>query len=527
MAGNRLARYRKRGMMPDQARGWVRRLWDWIWFRLSHLVAAIAVAVVIVLALAGGTVYAVHQLTQQPSLSCGSDGVRHPNRDSHECVGVTDGRYDFSPGLRRIDRRIRAENRRVGRGHGVVTIAVLLPMTGAGSTIARHALEGAYIAQYRANHLAREAPKLRLVLANPGTASRWWKPVAGQLDRMTGAPDNLRAVVGVSVSTGTTKAEIAWLTGHGVPVVTNTTTAEDIANPSDNDRRYPGLARVAPTNLDEAHALSHVNDVDPKRALLVTDTQPDDDYIASLTRVFRRATRGAPYQPVPFTRDSALNQFAQNTRTICQLDPRYIYFAGRRIQLRQFLNELGKNCPTSAFTVLTGSDAAHLANDPKLDRSVFGPDRITLEYAALATPRTWTGAASAHNARFAAGYRAFQDAAGRAFAGGGRPSLDDLADGEALMTHDAVWTARQALVLLIGVQRDSAGRLPSTGDVADEWKQLRGRSKVEGASGWICLDNGGNPWNKAVPIMRLNGNGQQFRQLAWPDGKPPGSVCSA
>ncbi len=47
-----------------------------------------------------------------------------------------------------------------------------------------------------------------------------------------------------------------------------------------------------------------------------------------------------------------------------------------------------------------------------------------------------------------------------------------------------------------------------------------------GASGWICLDNYGNPYDKAVPIVELAPDGsQRFVQIAWPEGQPPQSPC--
>lgn len=511
--------------------GLARRIWDWFLYRRRRLVAACVVIAVLLAALVVGGAYLSG--SQPPWTSCGVDGVAHL-RNGRECVGATAAEYDFSPRFRVVDRLIRAEDDRVGTGRDVVTVAVLLPMTGMDTTVALHAIEGAYVAQYRANHLNSEAPRIRLVLANPGSQSQYWKRVVKQLKAMTAAPDNLRAVTGISVSTANTRNEVRWLTRHGVPVVSDTTTAEDIANPTGNSDRYPGLARITPTDMDAARALGHVVDVDPKRALVVEDTRTDDDYIASLRRIFTAETAAAPYQPVQFTSPKSVNaegrtpnQFVQDTTTICQLDPRYIYFAGRHVQLRQFLDELGKNCPTRAFTVLGGTDARRVLDDRKLHRNVFGPDRITLEYPAMATPLAWTGAALDQTAPYASGYRAFLSAAAKAFPSHEALDAADLSDAEALLSHDAVWTVRQALVLLIGVEQDGAGRLPSTGDVAGEWKQLRGRYKVEGASGWVCLDNGGNPWNKGTPIVRFDQSGPHFQELAWPEGHPPGSVCSA
>lgn len=59
-----------------------------------------------------------------------------------------------------------------------------------------------------------------------------------------------------------------------------------------------------------------------------------------------------------------------------------------------------------------------------------------------------------------------------------------------------------------------------------QWPQVKGSLRVQGASGWICLDNYGNPYNKAVPIVELAQDGsQRFVQIAWPEGRPPTTAC--
>ncbi len=124
--------------------------------------------------------------------SCGA-GV-HEESPGRECVGVTDGSVSFDPALDQVSARVKAENARVARsGDPYATIALMIPMDFAAPTSAvdrKHALwevQGAYFAQYRANHQDnRLAPAIRLVLANPGvgaaigaawpTSSRTWRP---------------------------------------------------------------------------------------------------------------------------------------------------------------------------------------------------------------------------------------------------------------------------------------------------------------------------------------------------------------
>lgn len=49
---------------------------------------------------------------------------------------------------------------------------------------------------------------------------------------------------------------------------------------------------------------------------------------------------------------------------------------------------------------------------------------------------------------------------------------------------------------------------------------------MSGASGWICLDVHGNPYDKAVPVVELTPKGDaRFVKIAWPEGRPPGKEC--
>ncbi|MFC6986885.1 hypothetical protein [Streptomyces cirratus] len=71
-------------------------------------------------------------------------------------------------------------------------------------------------------------------------------------------------------------------------------------------------------------------------------------------------------------------------------------------------------------------------------------------------------------------------------------------------------------------------KMPSLSEVADSWLRLHGNNRVEGASGWICLDQYGNPYNKAVSIVHLDPASKTaaFDGIAWPAGRAPDPNCS-
>lgn len=503
-----------------------RRIWDWITLSPMQMI----LSATITLAILTGTGITAY-IWKSHGGQCGAGVQQHGS--AGECIGVSDGSFVFAPQLSSAEKAIARENNAINsRKHA--TIALLLPLTAPDPEAEAEVLyeiQGAYVAQYRANHDQNgQVPPIRLVLANPGLNSAEWPTVVRQLKTMTGPPNNLLAVVGIGISTNTTKAEVRQLTQEGIPVVGGAISGGGITNSARGDRKFPGLARVSATSDQEATALAHFGAVNPRQALLIEDTRTDDDYITTLKSAFTAHLAGGRLEPFQFqsppdiTQDgSTANQFAQMVPNICDAHVKWIYFAGRQVQLRQFINELGKRgCQYEKFTILTGSAASHLSIDPRLNTSVFGTG-ITLDYTAIAHPGAWTTDPPPTGGSHA-DYQAFASALARtATYPAGPIGPVDLIDGEAMINYDAAWTA----ITAIRKTTTPATSMPSVQDVKNEWPLLSGVNKVTGATGWICLDNAGNPYDKAVPIVRYGSNGRPvFVALAWPTGAPPAASCT-
>ncbi|MER6120795.1 hypothetical protein [Streptomyces sp. NPDC001743] len=482
--------------------------------------------------------YGVDRLTAPEDRSCAA-GVARP-QGSSECVGVSGTGYDFGQSqLTRVASAIGRENASLKPGR-YATVALLLPLTSTDASMRRKVLrelQGAFAAQYRANHHANgQVPQIRVVLANTGNNSLLWRPVVDRLLRMTGAPDRLRAVSGVAISSTQAKEAVKELTGAGIPVVGSTITADDIANGAAGDP-FPGLARVSPTNRDEARALASFGEVKADKALLVQDTRSGDHYTDTLKAAFSTLLKGSRYQAElftsradPYDEGTTANTFEQITHLICDTDADTVFFAGRHVQLRQFVNALGaRGCQDRRFTVLTGDEGSYLGDDTKLDRSALRR-KVTVRYASLAHPDAWPAVAAGKKAPAggsAGDYRAFVELlaeVGRKPAGPIGPAAhDDLTDGQLIIAHDAMTLA------VAGIRRATPDgkRLPNLEDVGGQWTRVKGSLRVRGASGWICLDNHGNPYNKAVPVVELAPDPphQRFAALAWPEGAPPKEQC--
>lgn len=515
------------------------------WVRLREHVWEIPLrrylALVLCGALVAGLTWAVRTLTEEDR-SC-AEGVVRPE-GSEECVGVATSSYDFGqPGLRDLIAAIDRENARVlerqKKGEGrYVTVALLEPYTATDRDTVNHVLhqvQGSYLAQYRANHSDNgQTPAIRLVLANLGAGGAHWKHTVDQLERMAKGPDRLRAVTGIGQSTHNNKKAVRELTRRGIPVVGSSITADDLANGRDGGAEtFPGLARVSPSNTDQARALTNFAEVTADEALLVYD-KPGDPYTRTLQASFEKLLKGSPYPPQPYTppadpseEGTTPNTFRQITTLVCGTPKNVdkILFAGRHTQLRQFVNALGKRgCQERGFTVLTGDEGSYLTGDADLDHSALRHD-LTVRYTALAHPDAWREN-TPETGGSAEDFGILEKLVAQTRSKGakvGRIGPASLEDGQLIIAYDAM----QLAVHGIRGATPEGRTVPPLADVGRQWSLVKGPLKVYGASGWICLDVYGNPYNKAVPIVELTRDVKpRFVRNAWPEqDEAPDANC--
>ncbi|MEO3756052.1 hypothetical protein [Streptomyces sp. B6B3] len=486
-------------------------------------------------------------LLNDPDLTCDEDEEITKHGPDDECVGVTDGSYVFAPYLNDIFRLIKAENDEVvaeaEREDGAVpyvTVAFVLPFTSADPIDReeiRRETKGAYLAQYGANR-EPDRPNIRLVLGNVGDANAQWRPVVDRLAEMgRSEEDRLRAVTGFEVSTRNTEEAIRALTNEArLPVVLGPLTADDIENGPDNE--FPGLARVLANNSDQAAALaSHYDDVEPERTLLVEDLREGDNYVATLREVFGSVTRDATHRPEQFRSGSDMNdernfpnEARQMVDSICTMDGvDTIYFAGRDVHFRIFVNALiDRGCQDQTYTVLTVHGSSTLFTDPELDWEGLAEGEVTVRYTTNAHPDAWITGDPPDTGGSAEDFEELLDRRNEVARQAGLATGEDfvdLTDSVAITMYDTVWTAITGI--RSAVTPESA--IPSPDEVASSWARMHGGSGnfVHGASGWICLDAYGRPYNKAVSIVELDPATRSisFEGLAWPAGGPPDEDC--
>lgn len=450
-------------------------------------------------------------------------------------VYVTDGEHVYSDDLADVQAKIYAENQRVAEaGQDWVSIVfadVMVP--GAGDKInadaVRHDLQGAFLAQQAWNAPENKRwPKVRLLLADLGSDLAHWPETAAEIRERVDGPDRVVAVAGLAISTEKVREFVAEIAKSRLAIVAGAITGDQMTDSVDGTGPVPGMVRVAPTNSDLAVATLRYLDRAPNlpavpRVLEVRDQNHEDNFAITLGEAFstaiaenpgRRYDLVRPQMVFNSTLEEAGTLLSANAEKVCELRADVVHFAGRGADLRGFLRGLASRpCAAARHLLVLGA--------PDIARSVTSTlwesgeqANMTVLVPGLTNPQMWQkdrGAASGETvSRFQSCATCYETLF---------PN-ESLADSDAALSHDAVWTAILGISEVITSQVESGARpaLPRAPAVAQALNQVR----VDGVSGWICsFDAAHNPVNKAVPILHLDHTGAiTYRALSSPTGEP-------
>jgi len=445
---------------------------------------------------------------------------------SMDCVGLTDGSQVLDPRLAGIERLILRENDRVqATGKRWVAIAYLAPITQGQVSVLTwegvyEELEGAYIAQWEANHSPTNGddPLVKLDLVNEGPDQGHWQLAVRQILAAAGDARQVVAVAGLGGSVQETRQAAQLMSDRHLAMFGATITADDL-----NGASFASLVRVAPTNTDEVKAALAFLPQLPSRvatALLVADTNGKDDYTrtwaAQVQRLFPGPGRHFIGQPETFNRALSAegDRLVQISQIICQRRPGVVFFAGRSKDLELFVGALGAKC-AAPVTVISGDsdliDESTSGKDSYQDyKRALGPGDVSLYSTALAHPSEWSDCggpvpqserpAALAFTRFASNY-ATQLA----------PALKlPFDDGSAMLAHDAITTAVATIRLPVN-QSNGSGQHPYP--YQEVTQNLSGLhvQPVAGVSGMITISNyghsSGDPVAKPLAIVQHQANG--------------------
>ncbi|MDJ0385175.1 hypothetical protein [Streptomyces sp. G-G2] len=488
-----------------------------------------------------------------PELTCGAGMTA--TGSPLACIGVNLDSTPFTKGdparMRALEEAIKGANAAVkGPSTSVVLMLDLSPVADV-DTLTYDSLypniEGAIAAVWRANNTAAygSTPGVKLYLGNFGSQYGSWKEAVASVEKHA-EPQHISAVVGLGQSTEQTRQAAAALSNRlHIPVIGSTLTGNsmniDPADPA-GKRLIPDMFRVSPTNSDSVVAANqYVSGLRPAVTALavVADGVAGDDYTASLAAEAKvrfqapnRTVTVLPYtSPVSLPsgsgrQDYLVQQFNLMHANLCQAAPAVVYFAGRGRDLGAFVQNWvqGAPCGIAKLHILAGDDASEAIRDEAVLQGVAS-GRVTVAYTALASPDEWgtecPGSDAKHNYdQFWAAYTGRPDpcTGQRLTTQGDAAALafnpDDLANGQAMLSHDATVAAISA------ARHDSAG-LKNPGLETGILHQFYCAQMLPGASGWLSFGADGNPVGKPAPVVEIQPDGKtRTVTLTWPNSAP-------
>lgn len=335
---------------------------------------------------------------------CDPPGVwRTPDGD---CVGISDGSFAFHERLRSITDVIEAENAEVeASGQPSITIVYFAPMTPSGGSTQPNLLAGVHgelagvAAQQRDFNDTSDLPKIKMLLASPGSRSMYAERVTEQVIRRANDDPSIVGVVGFGQSTAQTQAAIKLMSAAGLPMVSTVSTYENLSQVQPG-RQSPYFFRLAPGNsrlAAQAAVWAYEGRLDapgrpaagPARSALVfSDNRPGQLYGQDLGRRFAEAFDARPGTEVrrqPYTDTSDFSaRLNENCGEDGERTPDVIYYAGRSDEFLSFYNALGGSaCDPRRFVLTAGDDVTKYVSD---NQARLAAGRIRFFYTPLALP---------------------------------------------------------------------------------------------------------------------------------------------
>ncbi len=382
------------------------------------------------------------------------------------------------------------ENMRViGSGVPYETFVVATMLSGDPTLtgVGRDNLQGAYVAQkeYNDNATLHGGVKVRLLIANSGSQTRYTDQVARQIVQLAKADPTFVGVMGWPYSSRTVAA-IKTLTQAGIPLVSQTASSDALTGIS------PYFFRVAPANKIQGIVGARYAEqtLHAKTAVLFVD--PTDTYSQSLAQDFVQQFQ-ADGNKILATENYTKGQ--PNTITAHVADaasyhPDIIYFSGYANDVDALLSN-----PQSGSTPVMGGDALY-----ELSGYHGGSGLNRLRFTTFAYPDEWDILGYTPRPAFFRDYASYFDPARQHQ---GSPYGFTRADNDTILSYDAM------VALLKGANNAlSAGKTkPTPVDVQQGLKQISGTNGFQGVSGQIAFGPDGDPANKAIVILHVSPDG--------------------
>ncbi|HEX6483574.1 MAG TPA: ABC transporter substrate-binding protein [Ktedonobacteraceae bacterium] len=405
-----------------------------------------------------------------------------------------------------------------------VTIVLGLPIDNSDVriNIDRNDMESAYLAQHRINmgNMLPNGLKLRILIDNSGpndsdvgTVAQF---VANRVN-IVGNLDHIIAVIGWPFSTQTINAEDIISSVH-IPIISQTASSVKLSGSS------PYFFRVNPSDDQEGKTLGAyaVNQLGARSILVLRDSS--DPYSVSLANAFTASVQALHAtvinNPADFFTEATttVSQYQQVVIDALNNNAGLIFIAGLDVDAIRLAHALGNvfgNNPSSSYLAqlkILGGDAVDTGlltgegNGPDAALAAeFPQDMQRLIFTAFGHPDEWNflKVAKSQQPAFLTDWaRTFQSSSIKT------ENAPDPGN-DAILTNDAIGIIIKATTLVKGSITGQAIRdalvLPGNGSIP----------AYQGISGRIQFDSQGNPIDKAMVVLQVQGgsNGNQIALL--------------
>src|SRR6266567_4160062 len=388
------------------------------------------------------------------------------------------------------------EDQRVLASHApYITLIVGIYLTKDFVSDGRNDLQGAYVAQKEYNDGSKlpGGVQVRLLIANAGSKMIYATTVAKQIVQAAQVDKTIVGVMGLPYG-NISRAMIQVLSAAHIPMVSPTASDDLLTSIS----HY--FFRVVPSDKRQVAAGAQYaeNALQASRAALFVD--PNDGYSKEVATDFEQ-------------------QFITDGKNIVAIEN---YSIGHPAMLPGLLQDALKHSPDMIYFAGNATDAGALLTDlptsgPFANLQVIGtvtlygtyPDSARanfkrLHFTSAADPNEWSPQSVwPHRPAFFTEYARDFDPAKQHR---GNPYGYTLSSATTMLSYDAM------LALLAANQSALAGftggkKLLLPGDLQQALTKITGSSTIQGATGQISFGFDGNPVNKAVVLLGVNGNG--------------------
>jgi len=395
----------------------------------------------------------------------------------------------------------REDMRVISSGVPYVTFVVATMLSNATLIgVGRDDLQGAYVAQkeYNDDGLFRGGVKVRLLIANSGSQTRYADQVAEQIVQLAKSDPTFVGVMGWPYSSRSLEV-VRTLTQAHIPLVSQTSSSDDLTNIS------PYFFRVAPANKIQGivGARYAENTLKARSAALFVD--PTDSYSQSLAQDFSQQFLADGNQIVvteEYTKNNAASIRAGLADALSH-HPAIIYFSGYASDINTLISD-----PSSGIIPIMGGDALYeLSGYSHSGRGGLA----RLHFTTFAYPDEWANLGYKPLPIFFTDYPNDFDPARRH--NQSSPYGFTRADNDVILSYDAM------IALLKGTNNalsaEKTKLVPA--DVQQGLKQISGTDGFQGVSGQITFGADGDPVNKAIVVLHVSPEGFIQMEPMQPD----------